>query len=75
MSDCVICPYRRRGDCAQKGVVYQLECLPCGDLYVGETGRVLAIRVKEHLADERRQKLATPLGKHQREAHVVLTLT
>ena len=30
-----------------KGVVYSLEC-ECGSKYVGETGRTLATRLKEH---------------------------
>lgn len=57
------------GGCAQKGVIYQLECLTCGDLYIRESGRVVGSRVKEHLAGKRRQSLLTPLLKHRREAH------
>ena len=68
-ANCVICPYGRPGDCAQKGVIYQLQCLTCSELYIGETGRVLSVRVKEHIAGKRRQALETPLGRHRSENH------
>ena len=29
------------------GVIYKIKC-KCGDFYIGETGRSLAIRIKEH---------------------------
>ena len=51
------------------GVVYQLECLECKAKYIGETGRVLSVRLKEHLAGKRRKSLVTPLGKHRSDAH------
>ena len=66
---CIVCPYGRVGDCAKVGVVYQLQCLSCNALYIGETGRALSTRMKEHLASKRRMSLMTPLGKHRKEAH------
>ena len=66
---CTICPYGKVGDCAKMGVVYQIECLTCSALYVGETSRTLSIRIKEHLASKRRKSLTSPLGKHRVEAH------
>uniref|UniRef100_A0A7I4YDH9 Reverse transcriptase domain-containing protein n=1 Tax=Haemonchus contortus TaxID=6289 RepID=A0A7I4YDH9_HAECO len=42
---------------------------PCDQTYIGETGRMLGIRVKEHLAGKRRGSILTPLGKHRVEAH------
>ena len=33
-----------------KGAVYKIEC-ECGDSYVGESGRPMAVRMKEHKAD------------------------
>ncbi|EYB87792.1 hypothetical protein Y032_0257g404 [Ancylostoma ceylanicum] len=44
MESCIVCPYGRTGDCAQTGVIYQLECLTCSETYIGETGRTLGIR-------------------------------
>ena len=32
----------------QQGVVYQVQCLDCDMMYIGETGRKLDIRLKEH---------------------------
>ncbi|EYC06837.1 hypothetical protein Y032_0073g732 [Ancylostoma ceylanicum] len=66
---CIICPYGKVGDCTKVGVVYQIQCLECNALYIGETGRALSIRIKEHLASKRRRSLTSPLGKHRIEAH------
>ncbi len=42
--------------CTTKGIIYCVTCLRCGDLYIGETGRMLADRFREHLADIRKSK-------------------
>ena len=68
-ADCVICPYGREGDCEKTGVIYQIECRACNSTYIGETGRDLATRIKEHLAGKRRDMTTTPLGKHKIEEH------
>ncbi|XGW35820.1 hypothetical protein V3C99_019196 [Haemonchus contortus] len=68
-NDCTICPYGKTGDCAMIGVIYQIECRACGSTYIGETGRQLAVRTKEHLAGMRRGSLMTPLGRHKAEEH------
>ena len=62
-------PFRKSGRCAIAGVVYQSECLACHAKYIGETGRLLGVRVHEHLASKRRQSLVSPLGRHRREDH------
>lgn len=33
---CVICPYRRNGNCTQRVVVYQSWCSTCTELYIGK---------------------------------------
>uniref|UniRef100_A0A7I4Z6L7 Reverse transcriptase domain-containing protein n=1 Tax=Haemonchus contortus TaxID=6289 RepID=A0A7I4Z6L7_HAECO len=68
-NNCVICPFGKDGDCTRRGTVYQLQCSACDGIYIGETGRMLGIRVKEHLAGKRRGSLFTPLGKHRLEVH------
>ncbi|EYC27722.1 hypothetical protein Y032_0008g148 [Ancylostoma ceylanicum] len=69
LEQCVVCPQGKIGDCAKVGVVYQLECLACHSLYIGETGRMLSVRIKEHIAAKKRGKLTTPLGRHRIEVH------
>ena len=66
---CIVCPFGRVGDCAKSGIVYQIECLSCHVHYIGETGRSLSIRLKEHLTGKRKGNLMTPLGKHRSEVH------
>ena len=68
---CIVCPYGKVGDCARAGVVYQLQCISCGAPYIGETGRALGTRIKEHLASKRRKSLISALGRHRNEAHGV----
>ncbi|XGW33913.1 hypothetical protein V3C99_017986 [Haemonchus contortus] len=33
-NNCVICPFRRDGDCIQRGTVHQLQCSACDGIYV-----------------------------------------
>ncbi|XGW13260.1 hypothetical protein V3C99_013695 [Haemonchus contortus] len=66
---CVTCPNGKDGDCASIGVIYQIQCEACNSSYIGETGRVLSVRIKEHLAGKRRSNVLTPLGKHRVEQH------
>ncbi|EYC29564.1 hypothetical protein Y032_0006g3039 [Ancylostoma ceylanicum] len=68
-NQCVVCPYGKEGDCSQTGVIYQIQCLKCNALYIGETGRVLSVRIKEHLASKRRGSLVSALGKHKHDDH------
>uniref|UniRef100_A0A7I5E7W2 Reverse transcriptase domain-containing protein n=1 Tax=Haemonchus contortus TaxID=6289 RepID=A0A7I5E7W2_HAECO len=68
-NNCVICPFGKDGDCTQRGTVYQVQCSVCDGIYIGETGRMSGIRVKEHLAGKRRGSLFTPLGRHRVEVH------
>ncbi|EYB98482.1 hypothetical protein Y032_0131g1649 [Ancylostoma ceylanicum] len=67
--NCVICPFGKEGDCMVSSVVYLITCQACGDQYIGETGRPLYIRVKEHLDGMTRSRISTPLGVHRRHSH------
>ena len=55
IEQCVVCPYGKTGDCTKCGVVYRIECLRCHASYVGETGRALGIRIKEHMAGKKKE--------------------
>ena len=48
--------------------VYLIRCTACGDEYIGETGRPLCIRIKEHL-DGKLKAQNTPLGTHRIQKH------
>ena len=38
-------------DMQKCGVVYQVDCLSCDSTYIGETGRKLETRIKEHRSE------------------------
>jgi hypothetical protein len=44
--------------------VYQIPCATCAVQYVGETGRNLDTRAKEHLSDVKRSKSSSALAEH-----------
>ncbi|XGW34920.1 hypothetical protein V3C99_018739, partial [Haemonchus contortus] len=67
--NCVVCPNGQEGDCMTSGVVYLITCNLCEDEYIGETGRPLCVRVKEHLEGLNRARVETPLGAHRVESH------
>ena len=50
-------------------MIYLVTCQLCGSEYVGETGRPLCVRVKEHLDGMRRSRVQTPLGAHRMQYH------
>ena len=50
--------------CTSKGVVYAITCLKCGELYIGETGRMLKTRFREHLSYIRTKKADNELSLH-----------
>ena len=49
--------------CQTENVVYLITCTECGKQYVGETGRSLECRMKEHCADARFNR-NTPIARH-----------
>ena len=49
----------------QKGVVYRIQCQDCGSSYIGQTGRTLEHRVKEHkLAYTHAESLNSAVAEH-----------
>ncbi|XGW13724.1 hypothetical protein V3C99_000216 [Haemonchus contortus] len=71
--NCVVCPYGKVGDCMKMGVVYSIRCQSCGCEYIGETGRPLYVRVKEHLSGLAGSRMHTPLGAHRVSFHAGLS--
>ena len=73
-SSCPACVHDS-GICQIKGAVYRVRCSECGQDYIGETGRPLSDRIKEHLADlnhwETRNK---PWSVHRNEKHGAVRL-
>ena len=42
------------------GIVYEIKCLDCSASYLGETGRELKLRIKEHQENSRKKLPASP---------------
>ena len=55
------------------GVVYKIPCSSCPRVYIGQTGRTLGQRVKEHQRSVRDKKIATSaLAEHsERTGHTI----
>ncbi|WKY04401.1 hypothetical protein Q1695_005417 [Nippostrongylus brasiliensis] len=66
---CLVCLTGKEGDCMVSGVVYLIKCTVCNGEYIGETGRPLGERVKEHLGTLRRCDISEPLGEHRLRCH------
>ena len=49
--------------------MYEISCCVCGDKYIGETGRPLHIRIKEHLVAKSKSISTNALGKHRETLH------
>ena len=45
---CLVHPKDKLSDLQKCGVVYKVDCLSCDQCYIGETGRKLEVRIKEH---------------------------
>ena len=43
----------------QQKVIYEIPCLHCHKIYIGETGRAFSTRDKEHMRDMNPKKLIT----------------
>lgn len=53
----------RSFDCQSYNVVYAIQCSVCSKIYVGETGRTLDTRIREHMSDTK-HKRETPVARH-----------
>ena len=49
--DCQSCHFKNGSLCHLKGVIYKLTCQVCNAIYLGETGRGLGSRFKEHMTN------------------------
>ena len=50
--------------CTSYNVVYLIKCHTCNNVYIGETGRRLGDRFREHLRSTRQTNNDLPLGRH-----------
>ena len=55
---------RSRFSCVSSGVIYCIICVKCGDLYVGETGRMLGDRFREHRQDVIQKREGREVASH-----------
>ena len=47
--------------------IYEIKCLDCSATYIGETGRELKLRIKEHQENSRKKLPTSPIYKHLEE--------
>jgi hypothetical protein len=57
----------KKGDMEKKGVIYRIQCKDCDMCYVGETGKKLKERVKQHKDDVRLERDRNAIYKHIRD--------
>ena len=50
--------------CTSDNVVYLIKCRTCNKVYIGETGRRLGDRFREHLRSTRQTNTDLPVGRH-----------
>ena len=55
--------------CVSTNVIYCIRCKLCNQLYVGETGRRLGDRIREHLNDIRNNSASKPVSRHFNSAN------
>ena len=72
--DCVTCRKNIDVDCRRRGVVYEIECKEdgCGRKYIGQTGRTIYERMKEHVrkvGNDRVDLVTGAVEQHSRECH------
>ena len=67
--DCVVCDISDGVDCRTRGCVYEIRCNDCSRKYIGQTGRSLYERIKEHFSDYRQKKEKSVLFEHSEMYH------
>ncbi|VDP00532.1 unnamed protein product [Heligmosomoides polygyrus] len=67
--DCAVCPHGSEGDRTLSVVVYLITYQSCGEEYIGETARLLHVRVKEHLDGKAKSRTSTAMGHHRVHGH------
>ena len=70
--NCKICPLITNGTCAQRNLIYRVDCKLCQDFYEGETYRPCHDRFSEHIraANNPRSYPNNSIGKHYAECHL-----
>ena len=60
---------RRRFSCRTRNAIYALHCKKCGQIYVGETGRTLLERFRDHRRDVEKHDTIPPHLRKPVQAH------
>ena len=68
--DCSVCPHTVKNNiCKVRECVYEIKCVECGEIYIGETSRSLHERFKEHLFKYEKRDKESVFRKHAIEKH------
>ena len=67
--DCPVCSTGGKGPCDGEGVTYEIKCVQCNSVYVGETARSAYTRGKEHVKSLNNKEERSALWKHCKEKH------
>ena len=67
---CYVCKLNGNSDsCMKKNVVYLLECSICNKAYIGETGRLFRVRMREHFRSVTECNGDNAMGSHYLDEH------
>ncbi|PFX15321.1 Transposon Ty3-G Gag-Pol polyprotein [Stylophora pistillata] len=67
--DCPVCSTGGKGPCDRESVTYEIKCIQCNSVYVGETARSAYTRGKEHTKSLNNKEERSALWKHCKEKH------
>ncbi|XP_022810130.1 uncharacterized protein LOC111347144, partial [Stylophora pistillata] len=62
--DCPVCSTGGKGPCDRESVTYEIKCIQCNSVYVGETARSAYTRGKEHTKSLNNKEERSALWKH-----------